>query len=563
MRKILIADDESIERKGLRCLVETIGGEFEIREAKNGREALAEAKKMQPDIVLTDIKMPFMDGVELAEKISDIRPDTVTILVSGYSDFEYARRGLQCGVRDYILMPFMDGVELAEKISDIRPDTVTILVSGYSDFEYARRGLQCGVRDYILKPVDPKVFTEVFLKAVDEVEQKKETGMQMQKNHEFLEEYFLLQFLYKGAKEIQREAAGLLNVSWWEKVRRVVILETLDSFFDEYDEEFRAKLAEELKLPFFYLNIDINRSVLLFTDNVKVDYPVLGNHIHSFARQTFRQDVYVAISEQLESGMINRSVLLFTDNVKVDYPVLGNHIHSFARQTFRQDVYVAISEQLESGMDMPVAYRRVEGLMENRFYRREEWVFTDEGSNDDFSEKFSKLFDAMEEDIRLAYRRVEGLMENRFYRREEWVFTDEGSNDDFSEKFSKLFDAMEEDIRLRDIAHLWEHFHALTGSRQMGGLHSQIFTKFSGSKIVDLKNSPSCLTQWKKTSVFGILRICGNIFMRLPEADRWAAYIPRYLQNFPAQKSLTFYIRICAVLRKSATRLLKKYISAG
>lgn len=94
MRKILIADDENIERKGLRCLVETIGGEFEIREAKNGREALAEAKKMQPDIVLTDIKMPFMDGVELAEKISDIRPDTVTILVSGYSDFEYARRGL-------------------------------------------------------------------------------------------------------------------------------------------------------------------------------------------------------------------------------------------------------------------------------------------------------------------------------------------------------------------------------------------------------------------------------------------------------------------------------------
>lgn len=345
MRKILIVDDENIERKGLRCLVETIGGEFEIREAKNGREALAEAKKMQPDIVLTDIKMPFMDGVELAEKISDIRPDTVTILVSGYSDFEYARRGLQCGVRDYIL-----------------------------------------------KPVDPEVFTEVFLKAVDEVEQKKETGMQMQKNHEFLEEYFLLQFLYKGAKEIQREAAGLLDVSWWEKVRRVVILETLDSFFDEYDEEFRAKLAEELKLPFFYLNIDINRSVLLFTDNVKVDYPVLGNHIHSFARQTFRQDVYVAISEQLESGM-----------------------------------------------DMPEAYRRVEGLMENRFYRREEWVFTDEGSNDDFSEKFTKLFDAMEEDI-----------------------------------------------RLRDIAHLWEHFHALTGSRQMGGLHSQIFTKFSGSKIVDL-----------------------------------------------------------------------------
>lgn len=369
MRKILIADDENIERKGLRCLVETIGGEFEIREAKNGREALAEAKKMQPDIVLTDIKMPFMDGVELAEKISDIRPDTVTILVSGYSDFEYARRGLQCGVRDYIL-----------------------------------------------KPVDPEEFTEVFLKAVDEVEQKKETGMQMQKNHEFLEEYFLLQFLYKGAKEIQREAAGLLDVSWWEKVRRVVILETLDSFFDEYDEEFRGKLAEELKLPFFYLNIDINRSVLLFTDNVKVDYPVLGNHIHSFTRQTFRQDVYVAISEQLESGM-----------------------------------------------DMPEAYRRAEGLMENRFYRREEWVFTDEG----------------------------------------------------------------------------------------------------GVTLIFQKNSPSCLTQWKKTSVFGILRICGNIFMRLPEADRWAAYIPRYLQNFPAQKSLTFYIRICAVLRKSATRLLKKYISAG
>ena len=62
-------------------------------------------KRTRPDIVITDIKMPFMDGLELASLIKKTLPDTKIIILSGYNEFEYAKKAISIGVTDYQLKP--------------------------------------------------------------------------------------------------------------------------------------------------------------------------------------------------------------------------------------------------------------------------------------------------------------------------------------------------------------------------------------------------------------------------------------------------------------------------
>ena len=107
MLKIIIADDEAIFREYLRTLLDWGQHGFEICcEARNGAEALEMIKDRKPDIALVDINMPFLDGLGLVEKVNELRSDMAIILITGYSEFEYARKAVKLGVVDYILKPF-------------------------------------------------------------------------------------------------------------------------------------------------------------------------------------------------------------------------------------------------------------------------------------------------------------------------------------------------------------------------------------------------------------------------------------------------------------------------
>lgn len=108
--KMVVADDEREEREGIRYLIQKYGYPFTVYEAKNGKEALALYEKVQPEVVLTDIKMPVMDGVELASKIRLQNADTKIIIFSAYSDFEYVRQAVIVNAVDYLLKP----IELPE-----------------------------------------------------------------------------------------------------------------------------------------------------------------------------------------------------------------------------------------------------------------------------------------------------------------------------------------------------------------------------------------------------------------------------------------------------------------
>ena len=99
--RILIVDDEKIERTGLRLLLGKMDQKFEITEAVNGKEALEWLSCNRADILVTDIRMPFVDGLELVEQAARLYPDMKAMVFSGYGEFEYARRAMRFGVEDF------------------------------------------------------------------------------------------------------------------------------------------------------------------------------------------------------------------------------------------------------------------------------------------------------------------------------------------------------------------------------------------------------------------------------------------------------------------------------
>ena len=107
MNKIMIVDDMPIFLEYLRGCIDWNAYGFEICcEAHDGRDALEKMEEYLPDVVLTDITMPYLNGLELSERIIKDYPDTSVVLITGNNEFEYARKAVKIGVCDYIVKPF-------------------------------------------------------------------------------------------------------------------------------------------------------------------------------------------------------------------------------------------------------------------------------------------------------------------------------------------------------------------------------------------------------------------------------------------------------------------------
>jgi two-component system, response regulator YesN len=104
--KVLIADDEPKIRRGLRASVESLDEDMEvIGEAEDGEMALHMAAELHPDILLIDIRMPFLNGLELIEALNAVSRDWLIIIITGHDEFEYAQTALRLQVFDYLLKP--------------------------------------------------------------------------------------------------------------------------------------------------------------------------------------------------------------------------------------------------------------------------------------------------------------------------------------------------------------------------------------------------------------------------------------------------------------------------
>lgn len=122
MQKVFLVEDEIVMREGIKNNIEWENeGFIFVGEASDGELAYPMIKTSKPDILITDIKMPFMDGLELSRMVKKDFPNIKIIILSGYNEFDYAKQAIGIGVTDYLLKPISSSklIEAIKKVSEI------------------------------------------------------------------------------------------------------------------------------------------------------------------------------------------------------------------------------------------------------------------------------------------------------------------------------------------------------------------------------------------------------------------------------------------------------------
>lgn len=121
MIKVFLVEDETIIRNAIHEMIPWNKYGFElVGEAGDGEIALPMIRKEKPDVLITDIKMPFMDGLSLSKLIRKEMPDIKIVIISGYDDFTYAQQAISLGVEQYLLKPITKTgfIEVLEEINE-------------------------------------------------------------------------------------------------------------------------------------------------------------------------------------------------------------------------------------------------------------------------------------------------------------------------------------------------------------------------------------------------------------------------------------------------------------
>ncbi|HBG67974.1 MAG TPA: response regulator receiver protein, partial [Kandleria vitulina] len=219
MYKVLVADDEKIGRKGVHFLLDQMEEELSIVEAKNGKEALHYIENNPIDILLTDIKMPFIDGIELIGEALKIQPH----------------------------------IKIA-------------IFSGYSDFEYAKKALSLGVMEYILKPVNPEEFKSTIKKVIHQVDMDHQRSEQSQRNEEILKEHVLYNLVNgNNLKAIEKQLNGKSIEDYIAPYHSIILLEFPGTFFDQ-SPDIQEDFKKHIRIPFDYLNLNLSQSLFFFEE---------------------------------------------------------------------------------------------------------------------------------------------------------------------------------------------------------------------------------------------------------------------------------------------------------
>lgn len=193
--KLMIVDDEPVICMGLRLTIDwaELGIEV-IGEAYDGEEALRLMEREQADIVLTDIRMDGMDGLELAGQLNRRYPDVRIIIISGYEDFQYARQAMRIGVHDYLLKP-VEIDELSKAVTRIVEDMRTR--SGQDGMQEIKLWLTNVARNGIAysKAAPPSLQGSQYVIAASQLEQFQERyGELTREQFDELHEQWISQF---------------------------------------------------------------------------------------------------------------------------------------------------------------------------------------------------------------------------------------------------------------------------------------------------------------------------------------------------------------------------------
>ncbi|MBQ8639180.1 MAG: response regulator [Lachnospiraceae bacterium] len=243
MYRVLIVDDEKVERSGIRFLLKQLGTAFEIEEFPNGKAAWDWLSTQKADILLTDVKMPFMDGMELIRLAHGKDPEMKIVIFSGYGEFEYARTAMKYHVESYILKP-VDPQEFEQTMRNVlneldqrkQEPAKGEPVPGHSEIDTVKQYIcQNYEKDLSIEKLAQLVYmAPAYLSTLF----KKETGQNLSK--------FIKEVRMKKAKELLEgshrkivdisNAVGYPNVSYF--------CQSFREYFGVSPQKFRSKGEE-------------------------------------------------------------------------------------------------------------------------------------------------------------------------------------------------------------------------------------------------------------------------------------------------------------------------------
>lgn len=123
MIRVMLVDDEVLALEFLKEVIDWNHHGFQIvGQALNGKRALELFQKENPHIIISDIKMSVMDGLELCKRVKELNPHTKIILLSAYKDFEYAKKGIQYGVSNYLLKHEINEATLLGELNKVKSE---------------------------------------------------------------------------------------------------------------------------------------------------------------------------------------------------------------------------------------------------------------------------------------------------------------------------------------------------------------------------------------------------------------------------------------------------------
>ena len=225
--KILLVDDEKIEREGIRYLIDKFHFPLHVEEAGNGKIAFEYIEKYNDiDILLTDVKMPYMDGLELAQKVNHFNPEIVIIIFSAYGEFDYAKKACEANAVNYLL-----------------------------------------------KPIEIDEFKEVMNQVIHKCQKRK----QQQDQRNYLRNSDKKLWLYRliNSKDSMTEIIEILKdqhgVNLENKYIRFISVETRDNYFENHEEEFENILKQNLEQNYETINLYPNLSFIMIFSNSNIE----------------------------------------------------------------------------------------------------------------------------------------------------------------------------------------------------------------------------------------------------------------------------------------------------
>ena len=258
MYRILIVDDEKDERNVIRFLLNKYNFQLVIDEASNGKEALSLLESQPVDILFTDVRMPFVDGIELATKAKELYPNLHIIFFSGHDDFYYAKKAISLGAVDYIL-----------------------------------------------KPVIPGEFQNTISSVLQNIQKQKKEHEQRKANTEFLKTHVLYRLINKTPIDLLKNEHPTMNFDFLDHYSSLMLMQFEEPFFDRLPKEvdtffFYNQIKKMIPdYPCDFVNLNPFQILLLFgkTDRY-MDYNDIAIKIQKQVRLEYGINSYISVSNK-------------------------------------------------------------------------------------------------------------------------------------------------------------------------------------------------------------------------------------------------------------------------